>query len=569
MSAVLGVSCGYHDAAAALVIDGRIVAAIQEERLTRIKNDASLPVHAIAACLTIGAIDRSALDHVVFHESPYATLERVMIAGLRTFPRSMRQMGRALSSQLGDKLWVLDALAKVCAVPRARVSHRAHHESHAASAFFASPFERAAILTVDGVGELTTTGIFVGEGDQLRAIASIEHPHSLGLLWAGLTAYLGFEVNEGEQKVMGLAAFGAARFEDELARVVRLSDDGSFELELSYFDAHANADRAYGSALERLLGPARPAGLPWDLSTARDRRYADVAASLQARTEAAMLGLARRALRETNATCLALAGGVALNAVANAAIARAAGFERVFVQPAAGDAGGALGAALLGAIEAGDERAPPLSSAALGVPIDAARGLEVARALGLNADRVDDPAESIARRVSRGEIVALATGRFEWGPRALGQRSLLADPKRIETRERINRVIKEREPFRPFAPSALASYATNAFEPAPRELTRFMTTVARVRGPDLEAVTHADGTARLHVLEDDDESLFAGVLHARARFGQSPVLLNTSLNGRGEPICGSAEDALAFFLSHAADALYIDDVAIVPRGGTR
>ncbi len=561
MSATLGVSCGYHDAAAALVVDGRLVAAIQEERLSRVKNDPALPERAIAACLAIGGLQGAALDRVVFHESPYATVERVLVSAMRTFPRGMRQLGRALASQLGDKVWVLDRLARVCGVPRVRVSFRAHHESHAASAFFASPFERAAVLTVDGVGESTSTALFAGEGRTLRALETLEYPHSLGLLWAAITAWLGLEVNEGEQKVMGLSAFGAPRFEDEMAHVIRLEGDGSFTLGLEHFAHHADVARAYGPAMEARLGPARPIGLPWDLATERDRRYADVAATLQAVTERAMLGLARRARRATDAPCLALAGGVALNAVANARIASSAGFERVFVQPAAGDAGGALGAALLGSLEAGEARIPPLESAALGVAIDPARGLAVARALGLSATRRDDPAAAIAARLGRGEIVALATGRFEWGPRALGQRSLLADATESATREKINRVIKQREPFRPFAPSALEGFAVEAFAPAPRELTRFMTSVTRVQAPGLDAVTHADGTARLHVV-DAGPGLLPSVLAARQREGSRPVVLNTSLNGRGEPICGSAEDALAFFVSHGADALYLDDVEV-------
>ncbi len=561
MSAVLGVSCGYHDAAAALIVDGRIVAAIQEERLSRVKNDPSLPSRAIAACLGMGGVDAASLDRVVFHESPYATIERVLVASMRTFPRGLAQWGRALASQLGDKLWVLDALARTCRVPRSRVLYRAHHESHAASAFFASPFDHAAVLTVDGVGELTTTAIHEGRGASVRTLESIEHPHSLGLLWAALTAYLGFEVNEGEQKVMGLAAFGTPRMQQELSRVVRLDPGGGLELELEHFAHHADADLAFGAPLEALLGPRRPIGAPWDLDCERDRRYADVAATLQAITEDALLALARRAQHLTGARCLALAGGVALNAVATSRLARDSGFDEIFVQPAAGDAGGALGAAMLAAIDLGDARPAAMLSAALGMPIDAARGLDVARALGFRARRCEDPAMAMAERIARGEIVALASGRFEWGPRALGQRSLLADAADARSRERLNRVVKRREPFRPFAPSALASFAADAFDPAPRTLTRFMTTVTRVRDTSLAAVTHVDGTARLHVVDEDDGMLHR-VLDARARSGLAPVVLDTSLNGRGEPICASAEDVLAFFLSHSVDAAYIEDVEI-------
>lgn len=560
MSAVLGVSCGYHDAAAALVIDGRIVAALQEERLSRVKNDPSVPERAIAACLAVGGVAGPALDRVVFYESPYEKLERVLVSSLRAFPRGARHLAAGLSSQLGEKLWVLDRLARITGVPRARVEHVAHHASHAASAFFGSPFERAAVLTVDGVGEWTTTALHLGEGRSVRTLESIAHPHSLGLFYAGLTAYLGFEINEGEQKVMGLAAFGRPTRRAELERVLRLRGEGRFELATEYFAEHAG-DVAFAPRLEALLGPARPPGLPWDLETERDRGYADVAATLASLTEDAMLALARHARTRTQADALCLAGGVALNVVANARIAREAGFSRVAVHPAPGDAGGALGAAVLGALALGDPRPAPLLDAALGPAVDAARGVEVARALGLEVRSVEDPAAAIAERLGRGEVVGLVSGRVEWGPRALGQRSLLADPALPGTRDRINRAIKHREPFRPFAPSVLAASAADHFDDAPSDLTRFMTTVCRVRDASLGAVTHEDGTARVHTVEG--AGTLARVLEARRARGEKPVVLNTSLNGRGEPICTSAEDALGFLLSHPIDALYIEDVEIV------
>lgn len=565
MSAVLGVSCGYHDAAAALVVDGRIVAAIQEERLTRVKNDPSLPRHAIAACLAMGGIEGAALDRVVFYESPYAKLERVVVSTLRAFPRSLRPFSAALSSQLGDKLWILDRLARTTGVRRERVECVGHHASHAASAFFGSGLARAAVLTVDGVGEWTTTAIHLGEDRTIRELEGIAHPDSLGLFYAALTAYLGFEVNEGEQKVMGLAAFGRPTRVGELERVLRVDHArGRFALARAYFADHAD-DVGFSPALETLLGARRPPGLAWDLGSERDRGYADVAASLASVTEDAMLALARRARALTDADALCLAGGVALNVVANARIARESGFARVHVHPAPGDAGGALGAAILGALALGDPRPEPVRSAALGPAIDAARGLEVARALGLRCERVADPADAIAARLARGEVVALATGRLEWGPRALGQRSLLADPTLAGTRDRINRAIKRREPFRPFAPSVLEADAARFFDEAPSDATRFMSTVCRVRDAELGAVTHEDGTARVHTVEG--QGTLARVLAARARAGEKPVVLNTSLNGRGEPICASAEDAIGFLLSHPIDALYIEDVSIEPASG--
>ncbi len=563
MAAILGISGLYHDAAAALVVDGVVVAAIQEERLSRLKNDPGLPRRAVAACLKIAGLSAAELASVVFYESPFRKLERVLHWLLRSYPRSARHFPRALSAQLGDKLWVLDQVAELVGVPRARVHATSHHLSHAASAFLVSPYQDAAILTVDGVGEDVTTALYRGRGSQLELLSSLPYPHSLGLLYAAITAYLGFEVNEGEHKVMGLSALGVPRYRELFDKLVSLHEDGSFELTARYFAYEAGGELGFSAALERLLGPRRRPGTPWALeASAADQRYADIAATLQSVTEEILLGLARRAKRETGLDALCLAGGVALNAVANRRIAREAGFSRVFVQPAAGDAGGALGAALLGAIAAGDPRPAPLRHAALGevISVDEARAL--AAELGLFAERVSEPATRVAELLVSGGIVGLCSGRFEWGPRALGQRSLLALPAKLETRERLNRVIKQREPFRPFAPAVLATRAAEFFSDAPSDLTPFMTSVCDVRPefrPSLAAVTHVDGTARLQTVASDTAPLFSAVLTQLERATGVPTALNTSLNGPGEPIVAHATDALGFLTAHAVDALLIED----------
>jgi carbamoyltransferase len=566
VSAVLGISAGYHDAAAALVVDGRIVAAMQEERFSRIKNDAGLPRRAALGCLAEAKLSPRDLDRVVFHESPYEKLERVMVSLLRAFPRAHRQFARAIGAQLGDKIWIQDRIAEALDVPRERVSFASHHASHAASAFFPSPFGRAAVLTVDGVGEHATTAIFHGEGDRLTLVDRLLFPHSIGLFYAALTAWLGFEVNEGEPKVMGLAAFGAPRFRDELARTARVEPDGAFTLEPSYFAFTTDVDVGFGPKLEALLGPRRVPGRPWDLTSEGDRRYADVAASVQALTEEALVSLARAARRRTGEHALCMAGGVALNAVANARVLRESGFARVFVQPAAGDAGGALGAAILGALELGDPRPEPMTTAALGERAEAREAYELAGALGLFAERLDDAPRGIADRLEHGEIVAVARGRFEWGPRALGQRSILALPRPASVGERLNRIVKEREPFRPFAPAVLAPHASAMFDGAPDDMTPFMTTVCRVR-PEareaMEAAVHVDATARVQTVSDDGE--LAPLLAQLSKRGHPPVVLNTSLNGRREPIAASATDAVAFFLAHPVDALVVGDVIVTRR----
>jgi carbamoyltransferase len=562
VTAILGVSANYHDAAAALVVDGQLVAAMQEERFSRLKNDASLPLSAIRACLAEAKLDARALDEVVFYENPYAKLERILRSTLRAFPRALRQFPRALASQLGGKLWVLDALAGRLGVPREKVTHREHHASHAASAFFCSPFERAAVLTVDAVGEETSTGLWLGEGRALTRLASVNFPHSLGLLYSAITAYLGFEVNEGEYKVMGLAAFGTPRFRAEFERLVRLTPDG-FELELDYFDAHTNTEVGFSTKLEALLGPRRLPGTPWTLDgNADDARAADVAATLQAVLEEALLRLARRARSLTGADALCLAGGVALNAVANARLFREAGFDELFVQPAAGDAGGALGAALLASAERGEPRTS-FTHAAWGTRVSGDVAQALAGALGLSCERVASPVDAAVERLTRGEVLAFVQGRFEWGPRALGQRSLLALPAPLAVKERLNRVIKRREPFRPFAPMALAARAPALFGPFAPRLAPFMTTVAEVKPSaraTLEAVTHVDGTARLQTVSG--HALLEPLLHAVEAHTSVAVLLNTSLNGQGEPIVATEADALAFFLAHPVDALLVEDALI-------
>jgi carbamoyltransferase len=558
MSAVLGVSAHYHDAAAALIVDGEIVAAIQEERLSRVKNDAALPLRAMRACLEIAKLDAGALDAVAFYENPYAKLERILLSSLRGFPRSGPFFVRAMSSQLSGKLWVLDALAHSLGVERKRVVFHEHHASHAASAFFVSPFDRAAVLCVDGVGEHASTTLWRGEGEKLELVESQPFPHSLGLLYAAITAYLGFEVNDGEAKVMGLSAYGTPRYQSELAKLLRQGDSGSFELDLDYFDPYCATELGFTPKLEALLGPRRSPGRPWDLEA--DARYVDIASTLQHVLEHSLLVLAERARAAAGCRELCMAGGVALNAVANAKIAQAG---PLFVQPAAGDAGGALGAALLEAFARGDVRRKTAFSAALGPAADSGDAFAIAQQLGLHAQRQDDPASQLAQRLAEGQLVALVQGRCEWGPRALGQRSLLAAPAPSSVRERINRSVKRRHDFQPFAPAVLERSAHTLFSAHAELLAPFMTTVAEVL-PDarekLAATVHVDGSARLQTVAED--SFLGSVLCALEQHTGTPAVLNTSLNGQADPIACSAADALHFFISQRVDALMVEDVLI-------
>ncbi len=572
MKAVLGISAQYHDSAAALVLDGELVSAMQQERFSRVKNDAGLPLAAARACLSQAGLTANDLDAVVFYENPFAKLERVLVSTLRSFPRSFRKFPTMIREQLGHKIWVLDDIAAGLGVPRAKVQHDDHHACHAACAFYLSPFEEAAILTVDGVGEGVTTTISKGSGTEVTRLRALPYPQSLGLLYGALTAYLGFEVNEGEYKVMGLAAYGKASRRDEVAKILKTASDGSFELAPEYFAYDTDADVGFSPAMETLLGPRRLPGRPWDLDgSEEDRGYADIAASLQEATTDALVGLAREAKRLTGANNLCIAGGVALNAVANREILARAGFSRVFVPPAAGDAGGAVGAAQRWAHANGAPRGKALVSAALGADIDTARALATAQAMGLSHTRTDAPAQALVDHLERGHVVAVAHGRFELGPRALGQRSILALPEDADVRERLNRVIKRREPFRPFAPSVLAERASDYFEGAPNDMTPFMVTICDVKESakeKLRAVTHVDGTARVQTVTAESAPLLANVLQELERRGRIPVVLNTSLNGAGEPIASSGEDALAFFDSHPVDAMLVGTDILLTRGSS-
>jgi carbamoyltransferase len=444
-----------------------------------------------------------------------------------------------------------------------------HHESHAASAFFASPYPDAAIVTVDGMGEDISTGIWHGRDVDLKCLATVPYRHSIGLLYAAITAYLGFEVNEGEYKVMGLAAFGKPRFREEFEGLLRIDNDGSFALNQDYFAFETETDIAFHPRLEKLLGPRRRHGKSWSLQAEDDARYADIAASLQAVTEEALLALAREARRRTGSDNLCLAGGVALNCVANARIQRESGFSRVFVQPAAGDAGGALGAAMLGAIELDGKRPEAMSTAALGIAICNDRTRELCSALGIAADTPADPLDSVAKLVADGKIGAFVRGRFEWGPRALGQRSIIASPREATTRDRLNQIVKKREEFRPFAPAVLQSRAEEWFDESDNDMTPYMTTTSQVRpagAADLGAVRHVDGSARVQTVTASSAPDFHALLTRLEGRGAPPIVLNTSLNGAGEPIVAQEVDAIGFFLSHPIDYMSIGDILIHKRG---
>jgi carbamoyltransferase len=583
---ILGISCFFHDSAAALLRDGVLVAAAEEERFTRKKHDYGFPAQAIQFCLEAGKLDARDLDWVVFFEKPLVKFDRILTTALATYPRSLRMFRESMTGWFGDKLWVKGTIAKTLGIDAGRILFSEHHLSHGASSFFCSPFEEAAVLTVDGVGEWATASTGVGQGTSLRLDQELHFPHSLGLLYSAFTAFLGFEVNEGEYKVMGMAAYGQPRYVDDVRRLVRVYDDGSFALDLDYFAFEYSTRRAFTHRFLELFGPPRDGNAPFFTASASEgsqerrladadprgaqanQRYADIAASVQAITEEILLRMAGHLHRKTGLRKLCLAGGVALNGVANGRLLRETPFEELYVQPSAGDGGGALGAALWAHhVLLGGPRGFVMEHAAWGREYGAGEVLQFLREGGIRYEVFDDDdalVDRVVDRLASGKVVGWSRGRFEWGPRALGQRSILADPRPPEMKDVVNTKIKFREPYRPFAPSTLVEHVPDFFDlPDPRRQypARFMLLVVSVKESQravIPAVTHVDGSARVQAVLPEVTPDYYRLI---ARFHQAtgvPVLLNTSFNLRGEPIVNTPREAFATFRRSDLDLLVLD-----------
>ncbi len=574
---VLGISAHYHDSAAALLVDGVPVCAVQEERLSRRKNDAAFPIGAIEWCLDQAGLDSTHLDAVVFYERSMQKFERILTCTLRAFPRSWRSFPAAMKNTLGEKVWVRGIISSYLDVPRHRIFFTGHHDAHAAAAFLTAPTSRAAILTADGVGEWAT--LTVGHGERvggrtdITLLREIRFPHSLGMLYSTFTAYLGFEVNEGEYKVMGLAAYGRPTLVDQVRKLIRRTPDGAFTLDMDYFEYHTTARRSYSSRFVDLFGPPRSPYDPIDFDTAEGRRFADCAASVQRVLEDTLVEMTRALRQETGLPDLCLGGGVALNAVANARMLAESGFERVFVPPAPGDAGCALGAALYAdRIYLGNPHRDVPDHPFWGPSVDATELARAAREDGQPVEELDENAliERIADDLADGRIVGWMDGAAEFGPRALGHRSILAAPHSSEMRDRLNRDIKYREEFRPFAPVTPIETADQYFElpPGGARLARFMSGVFPVR-PEwrdrLAAITHVDGSARLQTLERDMAPRLYALLQAYGRRSGIPVLLNTSFNVAGEPIVTRALEGYSTFRRCGIDALVAGPTVVTKR----
>jgi carbamoyltransferase len=575
---ILGISAHYHDSAAALVVDGVPLCAVQEERLSRRKNDAAFPLSAIEWCLDRGRLEPDDLDAVVFYERPMLKFDRLLTCALRAFPRSWRSFPHAMKSALGEKVWVRGVISSHLGVPASKVLFTRHHQSHAAAAFLTAPTRRAAILTTDGVGEWAT--LSVGHGERrddgsvaLTLLREIRYPHSLGMLYSTFTAYLGFSVNEDEYKVMGLAGYGRPNMVDKVKMLIRPTPDGAFELDLDYFEYHTTAARSYSSRFVDLFGPARNPFEPIDLDTADGQRFADCAASVQRVLEDTLVALARSLRVETGLSDLCLGGGVALNGVANSRILVESGFERLFVPPAPGDAGCALGAALYAdRVHFGNPDREVPDHPFWGPDVDDTELARVAGEDGQHVDRVDDNTliERVADDLAAGRVVGWMDGALELGPRALGHRSILASAASGAMRDRLNRDIKFRDEFRPFAPVVPVEVADGYFElpPGGARLARFMSGVFAVR-PEwrsrLGAITHVDGTTRLQALDREMSPRLYALLEAYGRRTGVPVLLNTSFNLSGEPIVNRAVEGYSTFLRCGIDVLVAGNTRVLKK----
>ncbi len=590
---VLGISAYYHDSAATLVRDGEIIAAAQEERFTRKKHDARFPVNAIEFCLKQEGVGLDQVDYVAFYDKPFLKFERLLETYLAFAPRGLRSFQMAIPLWLREKLFqkdlLHDELAKFAPSGfdyKNRLLFTEHHLSHAASAFFPSPFENAAVLTMDGVGEWATTSVAAGSGNRLEITKEIHFPHSLGLLYSAFTYYTGFKVNSGEYKVMGLAPYGVPRFAQQIFdNLIDLKPDGSFRLNLDYFD-YCTGLTMTNARFDRLFGA--PPRQPEELLT---QRHMDLAASVQVVLEEAVLRLTRSLRAETGASNLCLAGGVALNCVANGKVLRDGRFRDIWIQPAAGDAGGALGAALAAyhlykgqprTVKSGDN----MKGSYLGPSFAQADIEKRLSAAGAQFSVVDDSEllEFLVDALADDKVVGWFQGRMEFGPRALGGRSILGDPRSPRMQSMLNLKVKYRESFRPFAPSVLREDISKWFEmdvDSPYMLLvadvverrrKLMTEeqqklfgIEKLNVPrsDIPAVTHVDYSARVQTVHADTNPRYYGLLSAFRKRTGCPVLVNTSFNVRGEPIVCTPEDAFRCFMGTEMEVLAVGNCILV------
>jgi carbamoyltransferase len=590
MKAILGLSAYYHDSAAALVVDGKVVAAAQEERFTRVKHDHRFPVRAVGYCLGQAGLAPGDIDHVAFYEKPYLKFERLLETYLGVAPAGFGSFMKAMPLWIHEKLRLPGEIGRGLGGGYAgRYVFPEHHESHAASAFFPSPFGEAAILTIDGVGEWATATLGHGSGNRITLTHEMRFPHSLGLLYSAFTYFCGFRVNSGEYKLMGLAPFGEPKYERLIVeRLIDLKGDGSFRMDMSYFN-YCTGLTMTSRKFERLFGgpPRRP-------ESPITRRECDMAASIQKVTEEIMLRMAAHLHGLTGSRNLCLAGGVALNCVGNGRLVRESPFERIWIQPASGDAGGALGAALFVWHQLLENKRTPRAPDGQGgsllgpefPPEETEKVLRERKAAYRRVPETGVLLEEVAGHVSNGKVVGWMQGRMEFGPRALGARSILGDARNPRMQSLMNQKIKFRESFRPFAPIVLRDRAREYFEMKPGEESPYMLVVAPVRAdkllasraaPDgaeglgvinaarsvIPAVTHVDNSARVQTVDRERNPRLFGLLESFAARTGCPVMINTSFNVRGEPVVCTPGEAYHCFMATDIDVLVIGDFILL------
>lgn len=556
---ILGLSFDYHDAAAALVQDGDVVAASQEERFSRKKHDERIPLQAVSFCLQQGNITAGDLDAVVFYENTALKWDRIVWSYLQNPERAAGYLSLVTDAWFHQEKFDTEArIADLLGIDFDRILSLSHHESHAASAYYCSPFKEAAIVTMDGVGEYETTTVSTGSDNTITKLSAQNLPHSIGLLYSAITAFLGFEVNEGEYKVMGMAGFGDPSLKGAFRKLITTTENGLFEVAQDYFDFLCPIDLPFNDKLLEILGPPRTPGEHFDLAKSEDHHYANIAASLQDRIEEVILHIISHAMEAAGSRNVCLAGGVGLNSLANARAVKDLGCN-LYVQPAAGDAGGALGAALAYYFSHGGahDGKKPLVDLYLGRQFSDTEILSALNRHWLSFENYFDEEsmiEDVAGKLAAGSVIGWMQGRAEWGPRALGNRSILADPTNADMQNNVNTKIKFREPFRPFAPSVLAEHADEYFNIEQTEsLTspeNFMLAVVDVlpnAQNKIPAVTHVDGTARVHLVHREINPLYYRLIEAFQNRTGTPILLNTSMNLNGEAVVNAPYDALETF----------------------
>ena len=554
---ILGLSAFYHDSAAAFLVDGQIKAAAAEERFTRKKHDNGFPLLASEYCLASSGKTVYDIDAIAFYDKPILKFERVLFTHFKYFPRSLKAFLTFMPKWVGQNLSVpihiqsnLDVDCPIYFVN--------HHESHAASAFYSSPFDEALVFVADGVGDWATTSWGVGKGSQLSLKQEIRFPHSLGLLYSAITAYLGFQPNEGEGTVMGLAAYGEPSYGEEFEKLVQIFEDGSFRLDLSYF-TYTHATTMYGAKLVDLLGPPRSPG------TELTQRHQDIAATLQELLEEILIKIVRNLVNKTKIRKLCLAGGTALNCVANGKLLENVDLDDVFIQPAAGDDGGALGAAQFVFHQLlGNDRTGSFKDCFLGPEYSNTYIQSRLKKLGSKLKWVkledDDLIEKTAENIAKNSVIGWFQGRMEFGPRALGNRSILANPKSAEMKDVLNLKVKKRESFRPFAPAILGASREDYFDlPVPSPHMLIASNIKSEKRAEVPSICHVDGSARVQTVEPEDNPRLYGILEHLKKLTGTPIVMNTSFNLRGEPVVCTPEDAIDCFLRSEMDALVLNN----------